>query len=91
MPEQRRGYFSAEDLALSADGYRTFTLLLSVLSGEAEVVLMATNNGSYCRDGLNPAAFSRRITVLLLEFACERNVPSVKLRLLLQKRFTGVI
>lgn len=37
MPEQKRDYFSAEELDLSVDGYRTFTLLLSVLSGKAEV------------------------------------------------------
>lgn len=43
MPEQKRGYFSTEELDLSADGYRTFTPLLSVISGKAEVETLEWN------------------------------------------------
>lgn len=43
MPEQKRGYFSTEELDLSADAYRVFTLLLSVISGEAEVETLDGN------------------------------------------------
>lgn len=43
MLEQKRGYFSAEELDLSTDGYRTSTPLLSAISEEAEVEILEEN------------------------------------------------
>lgn len=37
MLQQKISNFSTEELDISADGYRTFTLPLSELSGKAEV------------------------------------------------------